>query len=116
MDGEIRWYDWFWIVPLGILMGLFLPAAPVIALFIASHSGSSRQSTRGFAIPQVLDLRGASPEGGKEGNMKIVVMLIAVIMVGCLVNFNCQDEHNEKLDGPPTMYVMANELLANVNC
>ncbi len=48
--------------------------------------------------------------------MKIVVMLIAVIMVGCLVNFNCQDEHNEKLDGPPTMFVMANVLLANVNC
>ena len=42
MDGEIRWFDLFWIIPLGILMGLFLPAAPIIALFLASHSGSRR--------------------------------------------------------------------------
>ena len=42
MDDEIRWYDWFWIVPLGILAGIFLPAAPVIALFIASHCGGRR--------------------------------------------------------------------------
>lgn len=36
---------------------------------------------------------------------RIFAMLIAVMMIGCLANLNCQDEHNEKLDGPPTMYV-----------
>lgn len=31
-----------WIIPLGILMGLCLPSAPIIMAFMASHCGNRR--------------------------------------------------------------------------